>query len=291
MDYLAHLLVVVLIYASLTVSLDLMIGHTGILTFGHASFYGIGAYATAILTVYAGLDWFSAMVLAFVVGALAAALVGIPTLRLGGDYFILALFGFSLIVISLIVNMEWLTNGPFGIRGVPRPSLGPLVVQSGAGILVFTAFVVALIYFVHWRFVTSPMKAALQAIRDDESVAMALGIDVVRTKIIVFTLGGGFAALSGALAAFYFRFVTSNSYGLTTIILLWAMLFVGGNCSLAGSLVGPAVLIFFPEVFRFIGGPGWDIGNIQEAMYGLLLILLMLFRPQGLVGQRVGLRS
>jgi branched-chain amino acid transport system permease protein len=69
------------------------------------------------------------------------------------------------------------------------------------------------------------------------------------------------------------------------------MLFVGGNCSLAGSLVGPAVLIFFPEVFRFIGGPGWDIGNIQEAMYGLLLILLMLFRPQGLVGQRVGLRS
>jgi branched-chain amino acid transport system permease protein len=157
--------------------------------------------------------------------------------------------------------------------------------------LAFTAFVVALIYFVHWRFVTSPMKAALQAIRDDEPVAMALGIDVVRTKIIVFTLGGGFAALSGALAAFYFRFVTANSYGLTTIILLWAMLFVGGNCSLAGSLVGPAVLIFFPEVFRFIGGPGWDIGNIQEAMYGLLLILLMLFRPQGLVGQRVGLRS
>ena len=164
MDYLAHLLVVVLIYASLTVSLDLMIGHTGILTFGHASFYGIGAYATAILTVYAGLDWFSAMVLAFVVGALAAALVGIPTLRLGGDYFILALFGFSLIVISLIVNMEWLTNGPCGVRGVPRPSLGPLVVQSGAGMLAFTAFVVALIYFVHWRFVTSPMKAALQAI-------------------------------------------------------------------------------------------------------------------------------
>ncbi len=291
MDYLSHLLVVVLIYASLTVSLDLMIGHTGILTFGHASFYGVGAYATAILTVYAGLDWFSAMALAFVAGALAAALVGVPTLRLGGDYFILALFGFSLIVTSLIVNMEWLTNGPFGIRGVPRPSLGPFVVQSGAGILIFTALVVALIYFVHWRFSTSPMKATLHAIRDDEPVAMALGIDAVRVKIVVFTLGGGFAALSGALAAFYFRFVNANSFGLTTIILLWAMLFVGGNCSLAGSLAGPAVLVLFPELFRFIGGSGWDIGNIQEAMYGLLLVLLMLFRPQGLVGRPVGSRA
>ena len=291
MDYLLHLVVMVLIFASLTASLDLMIGHAGILSFAHASFYGVGAYATAILTVYAGLDWFPAMILAFVIGALAAALIGIPTLRLGGDYFILALFGFTLIVTSLIINMEWLTNGPFGIRGVPRPSIGKLQVPSGFGMVAFTAAVVALIFFVHWRFVTSPMRAALHAIRDDEAVAMALGIDVVRTKIVVFALGGGFAALTGALAAFYFRFVTAESYGLPTIILLWAMLFVGGNCSLWGALVGPAVLMLFPEIFRFVGGQGWDIAHIQEAMYGLLLILLMMFRPQGLVGARVGMRA
>lgn len=291
MDYFLHLLIMVMIFASLTVSLDLMIGHAGILSFAHASFYGVGAYAAAILTVYAGLDWFSAMVLAFLIGALIAALIGIPTLRLGGDYFILALFGFSLIVVSLIINMEWLTNGPFGIRGVPRPSIGAFQVQSGFGMAAFTTLVVALVFFVHWRFATSPMRSVLHAIRDDESVAMALGIDVMRTRIVVFALGGGFAALSGALAAFYFRFVTAESYGLPTIILLWAMLFVGGNCSLLGAFVGPAVLMLFPEIFRFVGGQGWDIAHIQEAMYGLLLILLMLFRPQGLVGARTGARA
>ena len=291
MDYALHLLVMVLIYGSLVVSLDFMIGHAGILSFGHASFYGIGAYATAILTVYAGVDWFPAMILAFAIGGLAAALIGVPTLRLGGDYFILALFGFSLIVTSLIVNMEWLTNGPFGIRGVPRPSFAGHVVRSGAGVAIFTASVVGLIYLAHWRFATSPLKAAVQAIRDDEAVALSLGIDVVRVKIIVFAMGGAFAALSGSLAAFYFRFVAADSFGLPTIILLWAMLFVGGTRSLWGSIVGPAVLTLFPELFRFVGGQSWDIAHIQEAMYGLLLILLMLFRPQGLVGQRVGSRA
>jgi len=286
MDYALHLLVIVMIFASLTVSLDLLIGHTGILSFGHAAFYGIGAYATASLTVYAGWDWLSAMVAAAIMGTAIAVLIGIPTLRLGGDYFILALFGFQLIVITLIFNLESITNGPFGIRNVPRPSLGSLQIQSGFGMLAFIAVVTGLIFFIHWRFVSSPMKAMLHAIRDDETVAMSLGIDVVRTKILVFALGGGFAALSGALMAFYFRFVTTNSFGLATIILLWAMLFVGGTCSILGAIVGPAVLVLFPEMFRFVGVASLDIPTIQEALYGLLLILLMIFRPQGIIGRR-----
>jgi branched-chain amino acid transport system permease protein len=288
MDYALHLVVIVLIYASLVVSLDLLIGHTGILSFGHAAFYGIGAYATASLTVYAGWDWFSAMIGAVVIATAIAALVGIPTLRLGGDYFILALFGFQLIVITLILNLESITNGPYGIRNVPRPAIGSFQVQTGITMVLFIVAVVAFIFWVHWRFVRSPMKAMLQAIRDDEAVAMALGIDVVRTRIVVFALGGGFAALSGALMAFYFRFVTTNSFGLATIILLWAMLFVGGSCSIAGAIVGSAILVLFPEIFRFIGVGGVDIPTIQEALYGLLLVLVMIFRPQGLVGRRAG---
>jgi branched-chain amino acid transport system permease protein len=288
MDYALHLIVIVLIYASLVVSLDLLIGHTGILSFGHAAFYGIGAYATASLTVYGGWNWFPAMIGAVVIAAAIAMLVGIPTLRLGGDYFILAMFGFQLIIITLILNLEPITNGPYGIRNVPRPSFGSFQVESGYGIALFVAVVAAFIFFVHWRFARSPMKAMLQSIRDDETVAMALGIDVVRTKIIVFAIGAGFAALAGSLMAFYFRYVTTNSFGLATIILLWAMLFVGGSCSIAGAIVGPAILVLFPEVFRFVGGEGLDIPNIQEALYGLLLVLVMIFRPQGIVGRRAG---
>jgi len=288
MDYTLHLIVLVLIYASLVVSLDLLMGHTGILSFAHAAFYGIGAYATASLTVYGGWDWFSAMMAAVVITAAIAALVGIPTLRLGGDYFILAMFGFQLIVITLILNLEPITNGPFGIRNVPRPSIGSFQVQSGFGMALFVAAVTGIVFWVHWRFARSPMKAMLHAIRDDETVAMALGIDVVRTKIVVFAIGAGFAALSGSLMAFYFRYVTANSFVLSTIILLWAMLFVGGSCSIAGAIAGPAILVLFPELFRFVGGEGLDIPNIQEALYGLLLILVMIFRPQGLAGRRAG---
>jgi ABC-type branched-subunit amino acid transport system permease subunit len=286
MDYLFHLTIIILIYSIMTVSLDLMIGHTGILSFGHAAFYGIGAYATAILTVYAGWDWFPAMIAAVAVAAALSALVGIPTLRLGGDYFILALFGFQTILTTLIFNLDWLTNGPFGIRGIPRPSFGPYLVQSGPQIVLIISVVAALVFAAHWRIVSSPMKAMLHAIRDDEAVAMALGIDVVRTKIVIFTIGGGFAALAGALGAFYFRFITTTSFTLNTMILLWAMVFVGGSGTLLGALAGPAILVLFPEIFRFFGSTTWDIANIQEALYGLLLVLLMLFRPQGIAGRR-----
>lgn len=286
MDYAYHLLVIILLYVGLTISLDLLIGHTGILSFGHAALYGIGAYTTAILTVSAGWHWLPAMLAAMLVGIVVAALIGIPTLRLGGDYFILALFGFQLIVITIILNWESLTNGPFGIRGIPRPSFGAVQVQSGLGILLFTAAVTALIVFVHWRFVSAPLRAKLHAIRHDETVAMALGIDVVRTKVVVFALAGGFAALTGSLLAFYLRFVDVNSFTLFTMILLWAMVFVGGTRTIAGAVVGPVILVLFPEIFRFIGGQGWDIANIQQALYGLLLVLLMLFRPEGLAGKR-----
>jgi branched-chain amino acid transport system permease protein len=228
------------------------------------------------------------MIAAIAFAAALSALVGIPTLRLGGDYFILALFGFQTILTTLIFNLEPLTNGPFGIRGIPRPSFGPYVVQSGAGIVLFIAGVTALVFAAHWRIVSSPKKGVLHAIRDDETVAMALGINVVRTRIVIFTIGGGFAALAGSLGAFYFRFITTTSFTLTTMILLWAMVFVGGSCSLLGAIAGPAILVLFPEIFRFVGNTTWDIANIQEALYGLLLVLVMLFRPQGIAGGRAG---
>ncbi len=286
MDYVVHLLTLICIYIALTVSLDLLIGHTGILSFGHAAFYGVGAYATAILAVSAGWNWFPAMLAAFVAGAVLAVAIGIPTLRLGGDYFILALFGFQSIVLTIILNWESLTNGPFGIRDIPRPSFGGWVVPSGWGILLFIAVITAAILLIHWRLASSPMRAVLHAVRDDETVAQALGIDVVRTRIVIFALGGGFAALAGSLIAFYFRFIDPSSFSLNTMILLWAMVFVGGSQSIAGAIVGPAILILFPELFRFMGVTGTHIANIQQGMYGLLLVLLMLYRPQGLVGLR-----
>jgi branched-chain amino acid transport system permease protein len=284
MDYVLHLATLIAIYAALTVSLDLLIGHIGLLTFAHAAFYGIGAYTTAILTAYAGWNWFPAMLAAFVMGMIFAAAIGIPTLRLGGDYFILALFGVQLIVVSVIVNWESLTNGSFGIRGVPRPAFFGHRMQSEEEILGFTIVVAGVVFLMCRQLVTSPLRAVMHAIRDDETVALALGVNVVRTRIVIFSLGGGMAGLMGAVYAFYLRFVDVSSFTVNTVILLWAMVFVGGSRSLAGAIVGPIILVLFPEAFRFIDLWGIDLARAQEALYGALLVLLMMFRPQGIVG-------
>jgi branched-chain amino acid transport system permease protein len=286
MDYLFHLLVIISLYVALTATLDLLIGHTGILSFAHAALYGVGAYTTAILTVYANWHWLPALAVAFLIGTAVAALVGIPTLRLGGDYFILALFGFQLIVNTVILNWEDLTNGPFGIRGIPRPSFGTGPISSGWPIASFTLAAVAIIVFLVWRLVSAPLKLVLHAIRDDETVAQALGIDVVRTRIVIFALAGGLAAVVGSLLAFYARFIDVSSFSIETMILLWAMAYVGGVRTITGAIVGPAILVLFPEIFRFIDSIGVDRSQLQEALYGLLMVLLMLYRPQGVMGGR-----
>lgn len=286
MDYLLHLATVILLYAGLVASLNLLIGHAGILSFAHASFYGIGAYVTAMLTVYAGWDWLPAVAAAVVATAAIAFLIGVPTLQLGGDYFILALFGFQLIVVDVILNLDDVTNGPFGIRGIPRPSLDDYGLASGWPFLIGTAAVTGALFLTVRRIVTSPLGGKLHAIRDDETVAAALGINVARTKIMIFTVAAALAAVIGAMTAFYFRFVEANAFNSEVMILLLAMAFVGGTRSLWGAVAGPAILVLFPEIFRFIGPVGVDLAKVQQGLYGLLLVLLMLFRPQGLISPR-----
>jgi branched-chain amino acid transport system permease protein len=286
MHYLLHVATVILLYAGLVASLNLLIGHAGILSFAHASFYGIGAYVTAMLTVYAGWDWLPAVAAAVVATAAIAFLIGVPTLRLGGDYFILALFGFQLIVVDVILNLDDVTNGPFGIRGIPRPSVNDYGLASGWPFLIGTAVVTGVLFLTVRRIVTSPLGGKLHAIRDDETVAAALGINVARTKIMIFTVAAALAAVIGAMTAFYFRFVEANAFNSEVMILLLAMAFVGGTRSLWGSVAGPAILVLFPEIFRFIGPIGVDLAKVQQGLYGLLLVLLMLFRPQGLISPR-----
>ena len=286
MDYLLHVATVVCLYAGLIFSLNLLLGHAGIFSFAHASFYGIGAYMFAMLTAYAGWDWWLAACAAMAFTGAVATLIGIPTLRLGGDYFILALFGFQLIVVNVILNLDDITNGPFGIRGIPRPSIGDYTLKSGWPFLIGSMVLTAVIFIIVRLIVTSPLGARLHALRDDETVAAALGINIARTKVMIFVVAACLAAAIGVMNASYFRFVEANAFNAEMMILLLAMAFVGGTRSLWGAIVGPVILVLFPEIFRFMGFSGVDIGKTQQALYGLLLVLLMLFRPQGIMRPR-----
>jgi ABC-type branched-subunit amino acid transport system permease subunit len=286
MDYLLHVATVISLYAGLIVSLNLLLGHAGIFSFAHASFFGIGSYMFAMLTAYAGWDWWLAACAAMAFTGIIAALIGIPTLRLGGDYFILALFGFQLIVVNVILNLDDITNGPFGIRGIPRPAFGDYTLKSGWPFLIGSILLTAAIFFIARSIVTSPLGARLHAVRDDETVAASLGINIAGTKVMIFVVAACLAAAVGVMNASYFRFVEANAFNAEMMILLLAMAFVGGTRSLWGAIVGPVILVLFPEIFRFMGFSGVDIGKTQQALYGLLLVLVMLFRPQGIVRPR-----
>jgi branched-chain amino acid transport system permease protein len=281
LDYIANIAIITLIYIILTISLDLLVGHLGLVSLAHAAVFGIGSYATAILTVHIGWGWFPAALAAILIGSAASCLISVCSFRIGGDYLILALFGFQAIVASVIINWSDVTNGSLGISGIPRP----FGITSSLQILAWIAAMTAVVLLIHRRFYTSPMKAMLNAIRDDEVVAEALGINVIRAKIAIFAVSGAFAAFAGVLSAFYLRVVDVQSFALPVMILLLAMVFLGGVRSVRGAIIGPVILMILPELFRFLGIAGEEVGFIREATYGALLVVIMLFRPQGITGQ------
>lgn len=285
MNYVILLLTLTCIYAILTVSLNLLVGYTGIPSFAHGTFYGVGSYVVVLSMMRLGMPFPVAVLLGVLATGIIAGLVGLPALRLGGDYFFLACFAIIFIGLRIMFNWQDVTNGAQGIYGIPRPSLFGVTVTSGLPFLLFSAAALALVVLVVWRLVASPYGLTLQAIRDDELVAATLGRDVTRVKGVVFAIAGGLAAVAGGLNASFLGVMEPNMFAVGTIILLWAMLFIGGAGNIYGPVLGAAALVFLPEGLRLVGIEGVKSGEIQQAIYGLTLVLLMLFRPQGLAGK------
>lgn len=284
MDYVLGLLILVCIYAIFTAALDLLVGYTLLLSFAPAAFAGIGAYAAALTATKLGFGFVPALLFAMVCTAALAALLAIPLLRMRGEYFLLATFGLSMVAASVLDNWVDLTNGPFGVRGIPRPALLGLGADSTAKMLVLCIVLLAVCLYVKWRLVRAPFGVALRAVREDETVAQTIGKDVWRIRLIVFAISAAFTAVGGALFAYYLRFIDPTLFYFHATILMWAALFIGGCGSILGNILGPAILVLFPEMLRFVGLTGGNTAHMQQALYGALLVLLAIFRPQGLAG-------
>jgi branched-chain amino acid transport system permease protein len=287
MNYVILLLIGLCIYAILTLSLNLLVGYTGIPSFAHGAFFGIGAYMVALAMVRLGVPFLLAVLLAVIGTGVIAALVGVPALRLGGDYFFLACFAIIFIVTRILFNWQDVTNGPYGVYGIPKPSFFGATVGSGLPFLLLSLAALALVLFVIWRLVHSPYGLMLQGIRDDELVVSTLGRDVTRAKVVVFAIAGGLAAVAGGLYATFYGVIDPSAFGVPVIILLWSMLFIGGAGNLYGPVLGAGLLLFLPEGLRLLGIESVKAGEIQQMIYGLLLIFLMIFRPQGLAGRHM----
>lgn len=285
MEYLLHILVITGIYIILTLSLNLVVGYTGLASLGHAAFSCVGAYVSALLALNYGLSPWLGLLIGACTAAVLGAVIGAPSLRLKGDYLALATFGLGVIVYSIAKNWMAMTRGPMGLPGIPGFSVGGWQLSGVWQYLILVAGFVFITLFVMRRVVRSPFGRILRAIREDETATLAVGKDVNKYKIVVFVIGAFFAGIAGSLYAHYITFIDPSSFTVMESITILLMVVFGGMGSLSGSFIGAAVLVIFPELLRFVGMPSSIAAPLRQMIYGLLLVVLMLKRPQGVLGK------
>jgi branched-chain amino acid transport system permease protein len=285
LEYFLHILILVGIYSILAVSLDLLVGHTGLLSIAHAAFYGLGAYTSALLAVQLNTPFLLALLLGIAVGALFSLIVSLPSLRLYDDYFVIATFAVQVILFNVFNNWMELTRGPLGIPGIPQPTVFGLTIESHAGFFILAASLSALAHLVVRKITTSPFGRVLRAIREDEVFAQSLGKNTLHFKVIVFAISAALAASAGCLFAYYIRYVDPTSFTVMESILVISMVIIGGAGSPWGPLIGALFLVSLPEALRFLGFPSPVAANLRQMLYGVLLVIMMMVRPRGLVGR------
>lgn len=281
-----NLLVLTAIHVILVASLDLLIGLSGLVSLGHAAFWGIGAYTSALLVMRAGVPFLLALPAAALVGAAAGVFIGYPSLRLRGPYFVLVTFIFGIIVTLLLTSLVELTRGPMGLPGIPFATL-PV---PGRGLVVLNTFqdksayyylVLTVTLFTLWirsRVMRSRMGRALVAVREDEDLGQTLGIDTHRYKVGVFALSTGCAGLAGSLYAHYTTFLAPEIFDFVASFDLFVMNLVGGAGTGAGPIVGPVLLTAVRDALRTTHPV------LGAVLFGVFLILSIAFLPEGLTG-------
>lgn len=285
MEYILHILVLSGIYSILTLSLNLVVGYAGLPALGHAAFSCVGAYTSSLLAQNLGFSPWLGLLIGACVAALLGVVIGYPSVRLKGDYLALATFGFGVIVYSIAKNWASVTRGPMGLPGIPTFSVFGFPLSAIWSYLILVGLFVLLTFSTIRRLVNSPFGRILRGIREDELATLAMGKNVDRHKIMVFGIGAFFAGISGSLYAHYITFIDPSSFSVMESITILLMVVFGGMGNLAGSFIGASILVIFPEVLRFIGLPSSIAAPLRQMIYGLLLIVLMLKRPQGILGR------
>lgn len=285
MNYLLHILIMISIYAILALSLNLPVGYTGLLSLAQAAFYGIGAYVAALFMMHAGINFFAAVVLAIIISAILSLFVSYPSIRLKGDYFILASLAFQIIIFTIIYNWIDLTKGPYGIPGIPKPEILGIVFDNLYKFFALSGGIALIVFFITKRLCSSAFGLVLKAIREDELSAASIGKDVRKFKILAFAISSGLAAIAGSLYASYVTYIDPTSFNLDESIFILSVVIVGGSGNLRGPIIGTLLMILLPEGLRFLGIPDSVAANVRQIIYAVILILLMRFRPQGLAGE------
>jgi branched-chain amino acid transport system permease protein len=285
MEYILHILVICGIYSILSVSLNLIVGYTGLVSIGHAAFFCVGAYISALLTLNFGMSPWMGLILAGCGAAVSGLIIGAPSLRLKGDYLALATVGAGIIIYQIAKNWVVVTRGPMGLPGIPAFSVFGYPLDTTWSYLVLVVGTCLITVFVIRRLVIGSYGRVLKSVREDETASQMLGKNTVGYKLQVFAVGAFFAGIAGSLYAHYITFIDPSSFTLSESVTILLMVILGGMASIRGSLIGAVVLVIFPELLRFLGMPSSVAAPLRQMIYGLLLVMLMMKRPQGLFGK------
>ncbi len=288
--FLSEVLTIVGLYVLLGLGLNIVVGYAGLLDLGYVAFFAIGAYTMALLTSpelgFFGLSFWTALPLAIVTGVLFGVLLGIPVLKMRGDYLAIATLGFGEIIRILVLSdflRPWL-GGAQGIGKIPKPFLGGMELATPQRIYYLIVGGCFLVGFISRRLRDSRLGRAWMAIREDEDVAQAMGINLVSTKLLAFATGAAFSALSGALFASKLGSVYPHSFNVMISINILCLIIVGGMGSIPGVIVGALALVGLPELLR-------EFAEYRLLVYGAALVTMMLLRPEGLWPEAVHLHE
>ena len=288
MEYFFHIVIMLNIYIMLVLSANLTIGLANLLTMCQAAFYGIGAYIGTffLMQFHVPLVVIIAIV-AFVTGAFSL-LVSYASVKLKGDFFVLATMGFQLIVYTILYNWTPVTRGPYGIPGIPGIRILGLWEVSGVyGYLAISIILAAATIYVFNRLHNSPYGRELRAIKADELMVQSMGRDTVAAKAWAFYISAAVAGVAGVIYASYVSYIDPTSFTLNESIFIISALFIGGIGNVKGPIFGALFVVLLPELLRFVGLPDAIAANLRQIIYGLSLILVVYFRPQGLFGKTV----
>jgi branched-chain amino acid transport system permease protein len=287
MNYVAHIIVILEIYVILAVSANQKVGMSGLLSLGQAVFYGVGAYVTAISISRYGLPYSLALALAILASWTAGWVFSLVARKVRNLYYSLATLALQVIFFSAVYNAVAVTNGPYGISGIPSPEVFGVQINTPVSFAILGGvWVLGIMLFYLW-FLGTPTSRLIEATRDDQIALLNVGKDPNRYKRLSITLSAVVAGIAGSLYASYSSYIDPSSFTLDESILILSLVLIGGTGRLLGGFAGAMFYVLLPEILKFIGLPDTIAANARMILFGLLLIIVVRIRPEGLFGRHL----
>lgn len=276
-SYILHVMITFFLFSVMSASLNLVVGYCGQLSFAHGAFASIGAYTGALLMLKTGLSFWGSLIASALIAALFGLILGLPTLRIKGDYLCLVTLGFGEIIRLALLNWSSLTRGPLGLSGIPTPSFLGYSLSGRLPFYYLTLLFLLITIILIRRLVSSGIGLSMQSVCCDEIAAESIGIRPIKYKLMAFVISAAFAGMVGCIYGSYIGFINPDTYVYNDSLTTFAMVTLGGAGSIVGPIIGAVLLSALPEVLR-------AINEYRLIIYGALIVVMMIFRPDGFWG-------